>query len=163
MNNQSFIQITPPFSSFSSFPSPTVTEHYRNSIFYNEHNKVICNNSYIKFFTSFNLYLKQIRSRDQRLRDSQEAFKVKVFYHTVDNAITQLQRRFEGQKMVASLFTCLYPPNMSQLKLPKPEVAAEAKQQNIKVKILRKNLFLNSDHLSMNSEKKSRSDNPLSI
>ena len=65
-------------------------------------------------------------STDRRLTDPEEAFKVNVFYQTVDNAIMQLKQRFEGQKMVTSLFSCLHPYNMSQLKSPQLETAAEA-------------------------------------
>jgi hypothetical protein len=65
-------------------------------------------------------------STDQRLTDPEEAFKINVFYQTVDNAIMQLKQRFEGQKMVTSLFSCLHPQNMSQLKSPQLETVAEA-------------------------------------
>jgi hypothetical protein len=65
-------------------------------------------------------------STDQRLTDPEEAFKVNVFYQTVDNAIMQLKQRFEGQKMVTSLFSCLHPQNMSQLKSSQLETVAEA-------------------------------------
>ncbi|CAB4036455.1 Hypothetical predicted protein, partial [Paramuricea clavata] len=65
-------------------------------------------------------------STDRRLTDPEEAFKVNVFYQTVDNAIMQLKQRFEGQKMVTSLFSCLHPQNMSQLKSPQLETVAEA-------------------------------------
>ena len=65
-------------------------------------------------------------STDQRLWDPQEAFKVNVFYQAVGNAIMQVQHRFEGEKIVASPFSSLYPTNMSKLKSPKLEAAAEA-------------------------------------
>ena len=38
----------------------------------------------------------------------------------------QLKQRFEGQKMVTSLFSCLHPHNMSHLKSSHLETAAEA-------------------------------------
>ena len=63
---------------------------------------------------------------DQRLTDPEEAFKVNVFYQTVDNAIMQLKQRFKGQKMVTNLFSCLHPYNMSNLKSPQLETVAEA-------------------------------------
>lgn len=63
---------------------------------------------------------------DRRLTDPEEAFKVNVFYQTVDNAIIQLKQRFKGQEMVTNLFSCLHPYNMCNLKSPQLETAAEA-------------------------------------
>ena len=63
-------------------------------------------------------------STDERLNDPEEAFKVTIFYATVDTALVQLKRRFVGQRMITSLFSCLFPQHMVQLKSPQLETAA---------------------------------------
>lgn len=48
---------------------------------------------------------------DSRIEDSERAFKVNIFYRTVDVAITQIevQVRFKGFQMVAEIFNVLFP------------------------------------------------------
>ena len=41
-----------------------------------------------------------------------EFFKVNVFYHTIDIALTELRVRFAGQNLVSSVFSFLYPYNL---------------------------------------------------
>ena len=63
-------------------------------------------------------------SMDCRLADATQAFKVNVFYKILDVAIGQLEWRFEGQQLVAGLFSFIFPKTM--LKLTDAELESNA-------------------------------------
>ena len=52
---------------------------------------------------------------DSRIDDSERAFVVNVFYRTVDIAVTQIEVRFQGMRMVAEKFNFLFPGNFVKL------------------------------------------------
>ena len=63
-------------------------------------------------------------SLDCRLADATQAFKVNVFYKILDVAIGQLEWRFEGQQLVAGLFSFIFTKTM--LKLTDAELESNA-------------------------------------
>ncbi|CAB4033848.1 zinc finger MYM-type 1-like [Paramuricea clavata] len=46
---------------------------------------------------------------DSRIEDSERAFKINIFYRTIDVAVTQIEVRFKGMQMVAEKFDFLFP------------------------------------------------------
>ena len=52
---------------------------------------------------------------DSRIDDSERAFVVNIFYRTVDFAVTQIEVRFQGMRMVAEKFNFLFPANFVKL------------------------------------------------
>lgn len=54
-------------------------------------------------------------SNDERLHDPELAFKTQVFLSIIDTALFYLQSRFEGQHLVSSSFSLLYPKPLLQL------------------------------------------------
>ena len=51
------------------------------------------------------------------ISEPNEFFKVNVFYRTLDVALTELRVRFEGQNVVSSFFSFLYPYNLKAAKV----------------------------------------------
>lgn len=61
---------------------------------------------------------------DSRIEDPERAFKVSIFYRTIDVAVTQISERFKGLKMVAEKFDFLFTRNFVKLKVAEIEEAS---------------------------------------
>ncbi|CAB3998108.1 zinc finger MYM-type 1-like [Paramuricea clavata] len=59
---------------------------------------------------------------DSRIEDSERAFKINVFYRTIDVAVTQIEVRFKGMQMVAEKFDFLFPRNFVKLEVAEIKV-----------------------------------------
>jgi hypothetical protein len=64
-------------------------------------------------------------ANDQRVQEPGEAFRVHTFLPIIDTAIGQLERRFEGHKLIADTFAFLYPEKLKQMTTSDLEVAAQ--------------------------------------
>lgn len=60
---------------------------------------------------------------DSRIEDSERAFKINIFYRTIDVAVTQIEVRFKGMQMVAEKFDFLFPRNFVKLEVAEIKVA----------------------------------------
>ncbi|CAB4021489.1 zinc finger MYM-type 1-like [Paramuricea clavata] len=60
---------------------------------------------------------------DSRIEDSERAFKINIFYRTIDVAVTQIEVRFKGTQMVAEKFDFLFPRNFVKLEVAEIKLA----------------------------------------
>ena len=51
---------------------------------------------------------------DDIINTPEQAFKVNVFFKTVDTALMQLKERFSGQQLVTSTFNILFPYRLAR-------------------------------------------------
>jgi hypothetical protein len=58
---------------------------------------------------------------DSRIEDPERAFKVNIFYRTIDVAVTQISERFKRLKMVAEKVDFLFPTNFVKLEVTEIE------------------------------------------
>ncbi|CAB3994722.1 zinc finger MYM-type 1-like [Paramuricea clavata] len=67
--------------------------------------------------------LLSISLSELRIVDSERAFKINIFYRTIDVAVTQIEVRFKGMQMVTEKFDFLFPRNFVKLEVAEIKVA----------------------------------------
>ena len=78
---------------------------------------------------------------DSRIEDSERAFKINIFYRTIDVAVTQIEVRFKGMQMVAEKFDFLFPRNFAKLEVA--EIKVKIKLKTLMVMSLKLNFLTN--------------------